>query len=136
MVYSNKEFPNKEFEFPPPPLWLTWYGFSEKWDPKQRKHVTIKGSTGPVRHQDSLAKSKKYLTGFADYNTTKWRVDWAIYEWTGEKYTLRYSGKKGERKSDHPLWKTPIKKHQLQARDVTDDEFQEALASVMGVPSA
>lgn len=135
MVYSNKEFPNKEFEFPAPPLWLTWYGYSEKWDPQQRKHVTIKGSTGPVRHQDSLAKCKKYLTGFGSYDG-KWRVDWAIYEWTGEKYELRYSAKKGERKADHPLWKQTIKKHKLMARDVTSDEEAEALASILGATDA
>lgn len=119
MVYTNKPFPNSEFEFPPPPSWLTWIG-------------TEGDGKGKIRHQDSLAQCKKYLTGWCSYGSDEWYYDWAMYEWTGTKYELRYSGKKGEHKRKHPLWKEVIKKSSITGRDATDEELEETLQSILG----
>lgn len=125
MVYTNKTFPNKEFEFPPPPLWLTWTQ-TTTWDPKTRKHV--QDGKGQVRHQDSLQKAKHYL-GRVRSDGTFW-YSWAVYEWTGERYELRHSAEAGDKKADHPLWQRKLSKALLSTRDLTDNELDEALASI------
>lgn len=127
MVYTNQLFENKEFEFPPPPMWLTWMQ-SWEWDPKARTYTQTK-NRGNIRHQESLAKAKNYVGRYAQNG--KWTLSWAIYEWTGSKYELRYKANENEKKADHPLWSTVIRMTKLTGRDATEEELDEAMRSIM-----
>lgn len=126
MVYSIQQFPNKEYEFPPPPLWLTWVQ-GGVWRNGQYHNE----GDGQVRHQSSLQKAKKYISGYGGrYHGGLWVVDWAIYKWENDRYVLQYQGKQGETKKDHPLWLTKLGKAQATVRDLDDDELAATLASI------
>ena len=94
MTYSQKLYPRDEFEFPAPPLWLTWKGcYGQE-------------GQGITRHHDTLTKAKKYVSCRA-WKHGCWTEPWAIYEWDGSagKYILAYDGEAGQAKVDNPLFK-------------------------------
>lgn len=121
MAYSMKKMPNEQLEFPAPPLWLLWT--ADYKDP----------SVGQVRHHPSLQKCKAavYRRPFdGGGDRTFWR-DWAIYEWTGEEYELRYSGKDGEPSVNHPLFKERVRADG-KGREPSQAAVDAALESILG----
>lgn len=132
MVYTNKQFPNDETQFPPPQRWLTWMAYSmngQQWDATARKWVAVgpDALVGQVRHHFDLAKAKGYIRGDGE---GKFYVTWVIYEWDGQRWVERYSGKRGEVRKDHPLWGVKVAAKDL-ARDITDEEIEAVRLSIL-----
>lgn len=137
MTYSNELFDNIPAHFPPPPAWLTWTqsdegGFRDDPTTGRRAYFRTKLDTGKLRHHDTIQTAKKNVTwtgrdGFFTYN-------WAIYEWVGDHYELRFSGKVGEEKATNPLFVkgTVRSKKSTPIQVVGDDEMDRALRSIMG----
>lgn len=161
MSYSNALVRNDELDFPHPPLWLVWtgdehyYGSDYIKRTAPEKYAAHKGK-GKVRHLMSLDRAKKRVSGYAvskrnleylnnqqrpEYRVPapngtwmvgEWTEDWAIYEWTGEKYELRYEGKRGGFKDDCPLFQTPVKKNAgAKLRVVPESDIEAAKRSIL-----
>ena len=138
MAYTQKRFTNDESEFPTPPLWLLWYSDVKHAqgvrNPDGSYHRESKGTLdqGQIRHHPTLQKCKKgvYLGGPAGRKVF-WN-DWAIYEWTGERYEKRYEGFQGETNTHNPLFSKGVARDGTHnpSREVLDEELEEALASI------
>jgi hypothetical protein len=130
MTYSMKLYPNEQSEFPPPPPWLVWCQ-EHQWNYSNRSHVLLE--TGQVRHHDTLAVAKKNI-GRAD-GEGKFYADWALYEWdaVAKRYDLRYEGKRGDLRKDHPLWARGAVPKTKAFREVSDEDMAKVLASLEGV---
>src|SRR6478735_6945398 len=120
MTYSMALYPNDQTAFPPPPPWLVW-GEERRWNYSKRTYEEATGE-GQVRHHDTLAVAKKNV-GRAD-SEGKFYVDWAIYEWdrVALRYELRYEGKRGDARKDHPLFKRGAVRKDKPFREVSDDD--------------
>lgn len=153
MSYSNAYFRDDELEFPPPPLWLVWTSedrYSHHLDPEVAR---ARKGKGKIRHMNTLDKAKKRVSGYAvskgqveylngpyfqssspsgtEWMIGEWTEDWSIYEWTGEKYELRYSAKAGEFKENNPLFQMVVKKGTGEkVRTLPQSEVEAALESI------
>ena len=123
MVYSNTRYDNRQADFPEPPLWLTWQG-NGRYD---------NDAQGTVRHHSSLQGARKYV-GRYRYAGQFWG-DWAIYKWTGKKYTKLYEGYKTDDPSTHPLFRKKIKDlDSAPEREADEEELEAAIQSILGGP--
>lgn len=132
MSYSLKLHPPVESEFPAPPQWLVWVEDTRQvFDKVTRTYSSPpeREGKGQVRHVASLQKAKKYVGQYAWSGT--WAVNWRIYEWTSDRYVERFRGAPKDRKADHPLFQTLVRKDEA-VRDVPDDEVEAAIASIVG----
>lgn len=129
MVYSNMKYPQKQSEFPPPPLYLTWI---EDWSYSYTLGVyaVAKDGTGVLRHHESLKKARRYL-GRYEYGGKGWSRDWALYEWNGKKYIQIAEGLKGGSKKDVPLFAKPLKDGEAPPREADEDDVNEAIKSIL-----
>lgn len=117
MSYSMKKYPDREYEFPAPPVWLVWCS-----DVRRVKGANTYGPEGQVRHLESLQKCKKYVSP-GNYNGGKFWRDWSIYCWDGTKYILCYSGEAGQHKSTNPLFQKKVKAD-ASAREIEVDDAE------------
>lgn len=122
MVYSNTPYEQKESDFPPPPMYLSWMN---DWDYRQNQ------GKGQIRHHDSLKSVRRYVGRWTD-GAGRWYRDWAIYEWDGKKYVLLYEGRQNQLKADTDLFDTPLKGGVAPAREADPDDIDAAIASILG----
>lgn len=126
MSYTLSHFPNKEYDFPPPPEWLVWTERA-RWDAKSRTYVS--DGTGQVRHYSSLQKAKKQVS---PYNSSSFRTGWAIYKWNGTKYVKYFEGDKGQEKVDCELFRIKVKRDDTGREVIVDDhEVEAAIESIL-----
>lgn len=119
MAYSNKHVPLDPSVFPPVQTWMTWVE-ERKYvhDPADGGYTMQKvNGEGKLRHYSTLFDARKGLSWIGSASKYKpehlsgtFVVDWAVFNWDGEKWVEAYSGLAGEKRNDNALFKRRFSK--------------------------